>query len=134
MDIIAGSKGDLCCRWVLLVLVSHGAQGLWGAKSVYPNVSRELGEHSVIATPVLSDHHGSSSQHDPVTRPQGLATKNTLLPGSCWGVSPVCWISHPGGEWALSQAGWVEEQALGGGSIVILMGLLHSPPYTGTHL
>lgn len=121
-------------QWVLLVLVCHGTPGLWSAKPVYPNVSRELGGHTAIATPVLSDHHGSSSQHDPVTRPQGLATKNTLLPGSCWGVSPVCRISHFGGEWSLSQAGWVEELALGGGSIVILMGLLHSPPYTRTHL
>lgn len=135
MVIIAGSKGDPGCRWMLLALVGVSAQGLWGAKSVYPNVpSRELGEHTVIATPVLSDHHGSSSQRDPVTRPQGLATKNTLLPGSCWGVSPVCQISCPGGEWSFSQAGWVEELALGGGSIVILMGLLRSPPYTRTHL
>lgn len=134
MDILAGSEGDPGCRWVLLALVRHGTTGLWGAKPVYPNVSRELGGHTVIATPVLSDHHGSSSQRDPVTRPQGLAMKNTLLPGSCWGVSLVCWISHFGGEWSLSQAGWVEELALGGGSIVILMGLLRCPPYTRTHL
>lgn len=60
--------------------------------------------------------------------------KNTFLPGSCWGVSPVCRISHFGGEWSLSQAGWAEELALGSGSIVILMGLLCFPPYTGTHL
>lgn len=108
--------------------------GLWGAKPVYPNVSKELGGHTVIATPVLSDHHGSSSQHDPVTRPQGLAMKNTVLPVSCWGVSPVCRIRHFGGERSLFQAGWVEELALGDGPIVILMGLLCSSPYTGTHL
>ena len=65
MDILAGSEGDPGCRWVLLALVHHGMPGLWGAKPVYPNVSRELGGHTVIATPVLSDHHGSSSQRDP---------------------------------------------------------------------
>jgi len=133
-DILAGSKGDPDCRWVLLALVKHATPGLRGAKPTYPNVSRELGGHTIIATPVLSDHHGSSSQRDPVTRLQGLATKNALLPGSCWVVSPVCWISHFCGEWSLSQAGWVEELVLGGGSIVILMGLLCSPPYTRTHL
>lgn len=116
----------------MLALVSRGSPGPWGAKSVYPNVSRAWG--SVIATPVLSDHHGGSKQRDPVTRPQGLATKNTLLPGSCWGVSPVCRISQFGCEWSFSHAGWFEELALGAGPIVILMGLLCSPPYTGTHL
>lgn len=128
MDILAGSRG------VLLTLVCHGTPELGGAKPVYPNVSRERRGHTIIATPVQPDHHGSSSQRDPVTRPQGLAMKNTLLPGSCWDVSPVCRISHFSGELSLSQAGWVEELALGGGSIVILMGLLRSPPYTRTHL